>query len=80
MQESRYKKKGRFGSVLSYSCLDYAAAMQKKRDNKDSGSGGTRSSNSSNSNVSKDFKIALAAYTSAEDYAALEEQFFQLKE
>ena len=55
---------------------DYATAMQKKRDNKDSGSGGTSSSNSSNSNVSKEFKIALAAYTSAEDYAALEAQFF----
>ena len=30
--------------------------------------------------VSKDFKIALAALTTAEDYAALEEQFFQVKD
>ena len=59
---------------------DYATAMQKKRENKDSSNGSTNSSSSSNPNVSKDFKIALAAYTSAEDYAALEEQFFQLKE
>ena len=54
--------------------------MQKKRDNKDSGSGGTTPSKSNKPYVSKDFKISLAALTSAEDYASLEAQFFQLKE
>ena len=59
---------------------EYAAAMQKKCDNKDSGNGGATPSDDSRPNVSKEFKIALAALTSAEDYASLEEQFFQLKE
>ena len=58
----------------------YATAMQKKRDNKDSGNSSATPSDNSRPNVSKDFKIALAALTSAEDYASLEEQFFQLKE
>ena len=57
---------------------DYASAMQKKRDNKDTSSGGNPSSNDNpKSAYSKDFKIALAALTSAEDFASLEDQFFQ---
>ena len=60
---------------------DYASAMQKKRDDKDTSSGGNSSSNGNpKSAYSKDFKIALAALTSAEDFASLEDQFFQPKE
>ena len=54
--------------------------MQKKHDNKDSGNGGATPSDNFRPNVSKDFKIALAALISAEDYASLEDQIFHLKE
>ena len=59
--------------------VDYATAIQKKRDNKNSGNGGATLSDKSRPNISKDFKISLAALTSAKDYASLEEQFVQLK-
>ena len=58
---------------------DYASIMQKKRDGGTS-SGAISTPSTSRPSISKDFKIALAAYTSAEDYASLEEQFFHLKE
>ena len=58
---------------------EYASNMQKKRDNNNSSSGGAAPPNS-RPNISKDFKIALSALMSAEDYASLEEQFFQVKE
>jgi len=57
---------------------DYAAAMQKKRDKGASNS--TTSTTARKSSYSKDFKIAVAALTSAEDFASLEEQFFDSKE
>ena len=60
---------------------DYVSAMQKKRYNKDTSSGGNPSSNGNPKPAySKDFKIALAALTSAEYFASLEDQFFQPKE
>ena len=57
---------------------EYASNMQKKRD--EHGSTSASSSSNNKSSISKDFKIALAALTSAEDYASLEDQFFQLKD
>ena len=57
---------------------DYATRMQKKRDDK--GITDNRSSSTDKSNISKGFKIALAAITSAKDYVSLEDQFFHLKD
>ena len=55
---------------------EYATVMQKKRDHKNSGNSGATPSDNSRPNVSKNFRIVLAALTSAEDYVSLEEQFF----
>ena len=49
---------------------DYATAMQKNKDKGDESSGGGQSN----------FKIALAAMTTLEDFQALQEQFSDLKE
>ena len=51
---------------------DYSVAWQKKKKSKDSNSG--------NDISSSEFKIALAAMTSPEDFEALQEQFASLKE
>ena len=51
---------------------DYSAAWQKKKDSKDSNSG--------NDTSSSEFRIALAAMTSPEDFEALQAQFASLKE
>ena len=51
---------------------DYTAAWQKKKNAKDSDSG--------TANSSSEFRIALAAITSPEDFEALQEQFASLKE
>ena len=57
-------------------CLGKAefAAKQKKTNDDKGDRAGTKV------DASKDFRIALAALTSEEDFAALERQFFQLKD
>ena len=67
------------GCIHCIDRADYSTAIQKKRDNKNSDNDGATPSNNSRPNISKDFKISLAALTSAKDYASLEEQFVQLK-
>ena len=68
----------RCGRKNCFNRADFATNMQKKRDEKGSNEN-SPSSNNKNS-IANDFKIALAALTSAEDYASLEDQFFQLKD
>ena len=68
-----------YGRRLCTNRADYAEAMQKTRDQKETSNDGTASSDKKPS-FSKDFKNSLAVLTSAEDYASLEDQFFQLKE
>lgn len=53
----------------------FAVTMYKKRDNKDTRNDGAAPSNSK-PNISNEFKIALAARTSIDDYISLEEWFF----
>ena len=50
---------------------DFAKKMEKEKSGSDNSS-----KNTTNSSISKDFKIALAAMTSAEDFALLKSQFF----
>ena len=53
---------------------DYAEHMRKKRE------GGSAQPRAPKNAVNKDFKIALAAITSPDDFAELEKQFFSSKE
>ena len=55
---------------------EFAEAMKKRKETKQ---GGTSSENKRN-DFADDFKIALAAMTSAEDYHTLTEQFMGSKE
>ena len=56
---------------------EYAVAMAEKRNGKDK----TEATNETGTKrISKDFRIALAALTTPEDFASLEEQFFSGKE
>ena len=50
---------------------DFAKKMEKEK-----GGSGNSSQNANNTSVSKDFKIALAAMTSAEDFNSLKSQFY----
>ena len=52
---------------------EYAEQRRKKEKTDDK-------KNAESSKVTEDFKIALAALTTQEDYALLESQFFQVKE
>ena len=50
---------------------DFAAQNKKRKEG--------RSNGEDTMNVTKDFKLALAALTTEEDYEALEKQFFEVK-
>ena len=56
------------------SCADYSAAWKKNKGDND------EDSNAQSSSASSEFKIALAAITSPEDFAALQEQFGEIKD
>ena len=53
---------------------DYSEAWKKKKGGNDKGS------KAQSSNASSEFKIALAAITSPADFAALQEQFGEIKD
>ena len=61
------------GRKVCYGKAEFAARNKKQEEAK---KGGDQKKDS----ISKDFRIALAALTTAEDLAALEEEFFQVKE
>ena len=66
-----------YGRKNSLSKAEYAAAMIKKRN----GKGRSEATQETGKKcISKDFRIALAALTTPEDFASLEKQFFSGKE
>ena len=57
---------------------DFAAKMKETKENKESSNPSNNSNSAGKGNsISNDFKIALAAMCSSEDYKTLEDQFFQ---
>ena len=63
------------------SCMskaEYAQHMQNRRDKNTNKNTGEK--DNKNVHVNDEFKVALAALTSPEDYAILNEQFFQVKD
>ena len=55
---------------------DYSVEWKNRNENKDK----VKDNDDTSTGSSNEFKIALAAMTSADDFAALQEQFEQLKD
>ena len=65
------------GRIKCLSRVEYAEAMAEKR--KQNGKNSTKDEKRT-PGISEDFRVALAALTTAEDFASLEQQFFSGKE